>query len=72
MTDGRKTARRSDRKEGEAARQMLDRVAKRRHNAMKRAFEAAAKAARKRRLEGPLKPLYIVDSNGGGRHLRRG
>ncbi|KAF5133824.1 hypothetical protein E5D57_004451 [Metarhizium anisopliae] len=72
VADGRKMVRRSDHKEEEAARQMLDRVAMRRHNAMKRAFEAAAKAARKRRLAGALKPLYIVDSNGGGRHLRRG
>ena len=68
VADGREMVRRSDHKEEEeAATQMLDRVATRRHNAMKRAFEAAAEAARKRRLEGALKPLYIVDSNGGGR-----
>ncbi|KAK9443864.1 hypothetical protein MAN_10845, partial [Metarhizium hybridum] len=72
VADGRKMVRQSDHKEEDAARQMLERVAKRRHNAMKRAFEAAAKAARKRRLEGILEPLYIVDSIGGGRHLRRG
>jgi hypothetical protein len=72
VANGRKMVTQSDHKEEEVARQVLKRAATRRHNAMKRAFEATAKAARKRRLEGALEPLYVVDSIGGGRHLRRG
>ena len=60
MANGRKMVARSDHKEEAAARQVLERAATRRHNAMKRAFGATAKAARKRRLEGALEPLYTT------------
>lgn len=36
---------------------------------MKSAFEATAKAARKRYLGGVLEPLYVVDSIGRGRYV---
>ncbi|KAG8423022.1 hypothetical protein J3459_009820 [Metarhizium acridum] len=64
----RKMVRQSDHQDEEADRHMPERAATRRYDAMERAFEAAAKAARKRRREGALETLYIVGSNGGGRH----
>ena len=38
----------------------------------KRVFKEVAKVTRKKRLTSSLKPLYIVDSLGGGRELVRG
>ncbi|KFG81468.1 transposase [Metarhizium anisopliae] len=72
VSDGRRMVRQSDKNALEAARQMVERAAVRSRNALKRQFEATAKIARKKRLDGVLEPLYIVDAEGCGRYLRRG
>jgi len=54
------------------AREIVERAKTRHHNAVKRAVFEAAKKARKWRLESRLEPLYIVDSIGCGRIVRRG
>ena len=71
VSDGRRMVRQSDKNALEAARQMVERAAVRSRNALKRQFEATAKIARKKRLDGVLEPLYIVDAEGCGRYLRR-
>ncbi|KAF5132924.1 hypothetical protein E5D57_003546 [Metarhizium anisopliae] len=72
VSDGRRMVRQSDKNALEAARLMVERAATRSRNALKRQFEATAKIARKKRLDGVLEPLYIVDAEGCGRYLRRG
>ena len=49
----------------EAAEEKKSRIAK-------RVFKEVAKVTRKKRLTSSLKPLYIVNSLGGGRELVRG
>ncbi|KID81679.1 transposase [Metarhizium guizhouense ARSEF 977] len=72
VSDGRRMVRQSDKNALQAARQMVERAAMRHRNALKRQFEATAKIARKKRLDGVLEPLYVIDAEGCGRHLRRG
>ena len=55
----------------EKARKLVEAAETKAHNAIKRAFAEAAKEARKWRLTGRLAPAEIVDSDQGGRLLRR-
>ena len=51
---------------------VIEATKEKRIKAIKRAFQEAAKLARKKRNTGALQPLYIVDCIGGGRYLTRG
>ena len=53
------------------ARRIVEAAEEKRIRIAKRVFKEVAKVTRKKRLINSLKPLYIVDSLGGGRELIR-
>ena len=54
------------------AMKLLDTHEQKRVRKARKVFEEAAKQARQKRLNGALRPVYIVDILGGGRFVKRG
>ena len=72
MEQGRYMVNRRVEDEVVKATKLLQTLEEKRIRKARRVFEEVAKQARQKRLIGTLKPVFIVDSLGGGRSLKRG